>query len=147
MSARINPALAAEAAAWREMKARQKKPVLAVMWRTPVQPVPEKPPLLPMADLRAARVPYRIGAGIPGSEDDSGIYFLFDGAELVYIGLSVYVSARLRSHFMKRLDDPHNAMWFDHYAATPVPQIWLRDVEYKYIRRERPPLNVSRNHD
>lgn len=109
----------------------------------PPEPAPEpKPDLIARADLDASRVPYR-GHPFMGS----GIYFLYEAGKLIYIGQSKDMQWRLRAHFMARVDRPDKAMWFDEIAAQEVPERWLDEVEYAYIRRERPPRNIKDNGD
>ena len=94
-----------------------------------------------MADIEAMRAKYRIGRG----HNAPGVYFLWDAEGLMYIGKSVQPSLRLRAHFMQRVDNPGNAMWFSDYASIEVPREWLGDIEVAYIRRERPAFNVQHN--
>lgn len=93
---------------------------------------------LPMDEIRRRRVPYRIGGG----PDGSGVYFLFYRWALTYIGLSVCVGARLRSHCMNRVDRRTRVIPFNKYSVIDVPELWFKQVEGYYIRRERPPFNV-----
>lgn len=106
--------------------------------RSPALPRPE---LQSIERIAATRAPYRIGDG----GDDAGIYFLWHDDGLLYIGLSVEVSARLRAHFMLRIDRPDRAIPFNAISVVPCPEHHLRDVERAYIRRERPPCNVRDN--
>ena len=84
-----------------------------------------------------------VGVSPPGV---SGIYFLFLGDSLRYIGKSVHISNRIYQHrFPTQLrvwtDDP--VKWFDHWVAIWVPEEHLERVERDYIWRIRPPRNVS----
>lgn len=105
----------------------------------PAKPVhPPKPELLAMPEIASSRAPYTLGYG----PVECGIYFLWDEAALLYIGLSNSIPFRLRAHFMKRIDDPPNAIWFSQASVVEVPEFWLRTIEADYILRERPPYNI-----
>lgn len=129
-------------------------------WSPPVQRVPDindfspqsypgRVPLdhaavfLPFSEIRARRQPYNLG-----DSDGCGIYFLFRRWVLLYVGLSVNVSARLRAHYMKRLCARYTnyqgtIIWFDKVTVLPVPECWLDDVESHYIATLRPPYNIK----
>lgn len=78
--------------------------------------------------MRLERRPYRFGDG----PHESGIYFLFAGFELLYVGQSVSIASRLRSH----------AIRFNMYATICLPRHWLDKVEHHYIVAHQPPLNT-----
>jgi hypothetical protein len=63
-----------------------------------------------------------------------GIYFLFDGDELVYVGQSVYITERIRQHIRKRTP-------FTHFGSIDVPWSLSLSVEIAYIHALRPRLN------
>lgn len=64
----------------------------------------------------------------------SGIYFLFEAGELVYIGESVDTGYRLAQHAKdKRFD----AVW-----TFKAPELYRVGVECAYINALRPPLNT-----
>ena len=64
-----------------------------------------------------------------------GVYFLFDGDEMVYIGQSRDILLRLRVH------EADATKPFDRWAYVDVPEKDLMDVEARYIRMFQPPYN------
>jgi len=62
----------------------------------------------------------------------SGVYFLLDGSEVVYVGQAVNVYSRIGQHTGKR---------FDRYAFVPCPVDALDRLESLYIHCLRPRLN------
>jgi hypothetical protein len=66
----------------------------------------------------------------------SGVYFLFEDEEIVYIGQSCDVFVRVRTHFK----DPR--MIFDKWAFIKVEEDRLAEVEREYIRMFQPYLNT-----
>lgn len=62
----------------------------------------------------------------------SGVYFLLDGNEVVYVGQSVCVYSRIGQHIDKR---------FDRYAFVPCAIDALDKLESLYIHCLRPKLN------
>lgn len=66
----------------------------------------------------------------------SGVYFLFEGEEVVYVGESNDVFLRVRTHF----SDPR--MKFDKWAYLKIPADERREVELEYIRMFQPHLNT-----
>jgi hypothetical protein len=62
----------------------------------------------------------------------SGVYFLLDGDEVVYVGQAVNVYARIGQHVGKR---------FDRYAFVPCSVDALDRLESLYIHCLRPRLN------
>lgn len=62
----------------------------------------------------------------------TGVYFLIDGAEVVYVGQAVNVYARISQHTNKR---------FTHYAFVPCAADALDRMESLYIHCLRPKLN------
>jgi hypothetical protein len=72
----------------------------------------------------------------------SGIYFLWFGAELVYVGQSVDVQGRLRRH--KDCWDgrvPGKAMQFTRATSVRCSPETLTEIEYEYICTYGPPFN------
>lgn len=65
----------------------------------------------------------------------SGVYFLFDGDALVYVGQSCYIASRISQH-------RHAWRPFTTWGAVPVPGDLLTHVETAYIRTLRPPQNT-----
>jgi hypothetical protein len=70
---------------------------------------------------------------ITGEARRSGIYFLCQDNELLYVGQSVSVSARISSH--------HHEGKFNRVIFMPWPPDDLNSVEGALIRALRPPLN------
>lgn len=68
----------------------------------------------------------------------SGVYFLLDGDEVVYVGQAVNVYARIGQHTDKR---------FDRYAFVPCPVDSLDRLESLYIHCLRPRLNGNQRND
>ena len=72
-----------------------------------------------------------------GGPHESGIYFLIDRGEIVYVGLSKYIRTRLAQHF-------DNDVQFTHFwCFGGIPPTFLEDVELFYIHALEPPLNVK----
>jgi hypothetical protein len=70
-------------------------------------------------------------------EKASGVYFLLDGNEVVYVGQAVNVYSRIGQHTEKR---------FDRYAFVPCPVDALDILESLYIHLLRPRFNgVQKN--
>ena len=69
--------------------------------------------------------------GVPSAI--SGIYFLFSGDRLVYIGQSVDVERRVINHA--------EALTFDSYGLIECPPEHLDELEAAYILRFKPPEN------
>lgn len=84
-------------------------------------------------------VPYAIQA-VPNLRDmgdflvGSGVYFLCHNQEVVYVGQSVNIVARITAHTDKR---------FDRVFFLPWPKDDLDRVEGAFIRTLRPPLNMT----
>ena len=70
---------------------------------------------------------------VDSSCDGTGIYFLWHGEHLVYVGKAMYVGQRVDEHRGRKL--------FTHATWLEVPQIWCRQVEARHVRAYRPPLN------
>jgi hypothetical protein len=86
-------------------------------------------------DLRAQSAAYAFDE-LP---DECGLYFLFSGDCLLYIGMSVDIAARIIAHRRAR------RIPFDRFAWLALPSLLLRRVEWDLIRRERPPFNIMGN--
>lgn len=98
-------------------------------------------------------------AQLPEAEEfDSGIYFLWGGAELLYIGKSRNLPDRLLRLTQARRCSPlyqasHKAVPFDRHTALvlekgqfaePSLDTKLRLHERAYINAYRPPYNIDR---
>ncbi|MEN6540846.1 MAG: GIY-YIG nuclease family protein [Mizugakiibacter sp.] len=77
------------------------------------------------------------GAALPW-EKASGVYFLLDGDEVVYVGQAVNVYSRIGQHTDKR---------FDRYAFVPCAVDVLDRLESLYIHCLRPRLNGNQRND
>ncbi len=85
----------------------------------------------------------KIGSALPGTDDIlaaqapnqpiSGIYFLIEGDEIVYVGQSIDVHSRLITHRQQKQ--------FSHFSYIEVPPELLDIVERAYISRFKPRLN------
>lgn len=64
----------------------------------------------------------------------SGIYGLFNGGRLVYIGKATNMGARLRRHYM-------GEHIYDSYACLQLPEHAYSDIEAAHIRALNPPYN------
>lgn len=78
------------------------------------------------SELLASAQPY---------EPVCGIYFLFQSSNLVYVGQSVDIHARLSAHVRKKE--------FDRYTVIPCQPDQLNEMEADYIVYFNPPLNRS----
>ena len=70
--------------------------------------------------------------------DATGVYFLFEADECVYVGQSINVHSRVRDHHRDRL----LRKTFDTYSWVPCVQEDLNSLELFYIRALLPKLNV-----
>lgn len=75
---------------------------------------------------------------MPHPTATSGVYFLFRGDDLLYVGLSVQVTTRTQEHAKRSWNVP-----FDNYGAISVPERLLRNVETAYIYSLYPPENTN----
>lgn len=66
-----------------------------------------------------------------------GVYFLWSGDEIVYIGQSANVAERVHGHFKTSGGKSR----FCHYTFVPVEQEMLGITEYAYISKFKPKLN------
>lgn len=66
---------------------------------------------------------------------EPGVYFLIDGAKIVYIGKALSIAERLRNHRMT------GKAFSRYWCFGGVPYEWLGHVEGFYIARCRPALN------
>lgn len=84
--------------------------------------------VIPLADLLPKR---------QSPDLHSGVYFLFKGDELVYIGQSVSVHSRVETHRSLRLID------FDAYAFHACERDQLKRIEAIQIRHYKPKYNIQ----
>ena len=66
----------------------------------------------------------------------SGIYFLFSGDELVYVGKSLNAIARVHSH------KKENIKRFDSYSVIECEEKELEKLEAEYIKKFKTKYNV-----
>jgi predicted GIY-YIG superfamily endonuclease len=66
-----------------------------------------------------------------------GVYFLFDGDDLVYIGKSVDVHGRVRTHCQE------GCKRFDRWAFVPVAEAELVGAEKALILEHKPKYNIE----
>jgi hypothetical protein len=72
----------------------------------------------------------------------SGIYVLYHGAQIYYVGLTTDLFGRLSAHSRDR----HRKKW-DHFAIFRIKRAgFLKDVETLLMRVVRPPGNRSMGH-
>lgn len=83
--------------------------------------------ILPLSELRAL-------PQVSPAEQASGVYFLWDGDRLVYIGQSKNIPRRVASH---RVKPPAKHTWAS-YMSIPCP--WQLAVEALYIEAYLPQL-------
>jgi hypothetical protein len=69
-------------------------------------------------------------------ERKCGVYFLFDGDELVYIGQTTDFDTRIAMHSLRKTKA------FDRVAFIPAEKIDVGQVEAGYIARYKPKYNV-----
>lgn len=74
---------------------------------------------------------------IDGIHDPSGVYFLIEGDEVVYVGMSRRVGERIRQHYCA-------GRRFSRMAFIEVPDEALRKIEAHYIHALNPPWNIQR---
>lgn len=77
----------------------------------------------------------------------SGIYFLLDGSDIVYIGQSTKIYARIGQH-VAECWHPTQAPWtkkFTHATVLMCPRAHLDTLEAAYIRKFKPKYNRSLN--
>jgi hypothetical protein len=77
-----------------------------------------------------------------------GVYFLWDGAELVYIGSSVDMNSRRYMHFAANRykgESYHNSVQHDRCTMLTLDRETYREVEREYIAHYDPPGNKQGN--
>jgi hypothetical protein len=82
--------------------------------------------LLPAEDIVRASIPW---------QKSSGVYFLIENNEIIYVGQSTNVYTRIDYHVRDKS--------FDRYAYVPCPVEMLNKLESLYIHCLRPKLNSS----
>lgn len=65
----------------------------------------------------------------------SGIYFLLQGGQVVYIGKTKNISHRLAGHAGKN---------YDTYRFIPCEEVWLGHYEKRWIERFKPKYNSKK---
>lgn len=74
----------------------------------------------------------------------AGIYFLWIDEELVYIGQSINLRSRLRTHrrYSERAYAPWNPLGWTHATWVAVPEDTLNNWEVSYIAKYLPRFNI-----
>lgn len=80
-----------------------------------------------------------IGSAAGPFERQAGVYFLFDGDELVYVGQSNHVPARLLDHELGVHGNPEKR--WNRVAVLRFPADTLDEKERMFIARLRPKYN------
>lgn len=108
-----------------------------------VAPWKSSPPPPPVHEIEAASIEAGgLHKGLaeileqPRFRPACGVYFLIDDDEVVYVGQSTELHARVAQH---------RARWkqFDSYTYIPCESSQLAELERHYIRLFRPCLNIS----
>lgn len=73
-----------------------------------------------------------------------GVYFLFKGEVLQYVGQSRNIQYRVSQHLYSMRPLLDKADWFDSISAIWVPKDFLDRIEAIYIANHRPPMNSRR---
>ena len=68
-------------------------------------------------------------------ESDVGVYFLYKGDEIVYVGQSICVWRRINTHIQEGFKD------FDSYSVLPCDEDKLQETEMFYIFALQPKYN------
>lgn len=76
--------------------------------------------------------PYSFGS----PPHESGIYFLFDKDDLIYIGESVSIHNRLIQHYKNKRFDSYSCM-------IGMPGLYRKEIEAFYIHKYEPVLNAK----
>lgn len=74
--------------------------------------------------------------------DNCGVYFLVYNEEIVYVGQSVNVAARITQHLSERLQE--NGKRFHKACYMPVKRQYLNEVESYFIKYLEPIYNKNR---
>lgn len=72
------------------------------------------------------------------SNENSGVYFLFQDVQLVYVGKSTEISKRLKAHYKE------GKSWNKTRFIPNIPLFFLEHIEMLYIHEFDPPLNNKR---
>jgi hypothetical protein len=74
--------------------------------------------------------------------DASGMYFLWRGPQLLYIGYSAYLADRMDMHWRAQRQLCRGRRYpFTHYTCLALPLRGLEQLEHRYILAYRPPFN------
>lgn len=93
---------------------------------------------VPFETISDAKVVYNFNDG----PNDPGVYFLFDGDELQYVGQAKAIYRRLQQHKYPWRPALTPNPWFTHYSAIWVPHEFLNCLEMLYIHKLTPPRNT-----
>lgn len=78
---------------------------------------------------------YLMARRTPAPKTGTGVYFLFQGDQIVYVGQTRSIAERIGQHIKTKA--------FDSFAWIEVPKDRLEAVERAYINSLRPPLNKT----
>ncbi len=94
----------------------------------------------PFSDIRAAKAPADLNSVL---NLDSGIYFLFCGDNLEYVGQAKSFYPRLSQHLYPNRPSLNKTPWITHWSYIWVPHLLLNDIEYFYLDILKPPRNTK----
>lgn len=83
---------------------------------------------------------YELPYAIP--ESDCGVYFLFQAAELIYVGASKNLHNRMNRYHREKRYSREMGQWTQ-IGVMPVPDRIVFSVESWYIDRFKPRLNLK----
>ena len=92
-------------------------------------------------EMRKCVLPLDQLRGLPIADDTtggSGVYFMWHGPVLVYVGQSRCVGNRIEQHGHRK---PYTRITW----LSVTADAWLRDYEGDYVRRYSPPFNLTRH--
>lgn len=79
---------------------------------------------------------------LPEAKAEPGIYFLWRGPQLLYIGQCDSMDRRIQVHFLCRKGKRQGRYYpYTRHTAMPFPEEGLDSIEYPYIQAYRPPYN------
>lgn len=94
--------------------------------------------VLPLGEIASRRRPWE------DAEHNYGVYFLFSGDELQYVGKACSITDRLLQHRYPDRPSLRQAEWFDSVSTIEVEEdLFITAVECYYIHTFRPPRNIK----
>jgi len=76
-----------------------------------------------------------LASAYPAEPAKSGIYFLIRAGQIIYVGQSVDIAARIAAHAARKT--------FDHWSWVPCERTHLNAMERAYIERFMPAENLD----